>query len=333
MKILICTGIYPPDVGGPAKYAYHLAQEFGKQGHEIKVLAYKLEKKMPIGLRHLYYFFRVLANLWRTDLIIVLDMLSTGFPAVLAGKLFNKKTILRVGGDFLWETYTDKTGNLIKLKYFYQNTPKLSFKFSLIKKLQKFTLENARVLVFNSNWQKNLFNKYYNLNNKLFVVENYYGEKSESKKFTNKNFLFAGRQTKFKNLKLVQEVFEELKKEGSEAVLEIVDNLSDVALMEKIKNSYALLTLSITDFAPNFIVEGIMAGKPFILTKDCGLVERVGELGIIVEPIDKNEVKIAIKSLLDNNVYNNYCQKISNFNFVHSWEILAKEFLQIYKNV
>ena len=145
MKILIATGIYPPDVGGPAKYGKSLAEEFLSQAPEVKVLCYTVEKKIPIGLRHVWYFFRVLFHLYKTDLIIALDMFSTGFPAILAGKLFGKKTILRVGGDFLWETYTDKTGNLIKLEEFYQNLPKLPFKFSIIKYLQKFTLKKLLV--------------------------------------------------------------------------------------------------------------------------------------------------------------------------------------------
>ncbi len=51
MKILICTGIYPPDIGGPAQYADNLKDEFLKQGNAVKILTYKLEKKLPIGIR------------------------------------------------------------------------------------------------------------------------------------------------------------------------------------------------------------------------------------------------------------------------------------------
>jgi len=34
MKILIATGIYPPDIGGPAKYAKSLAEEL--ESREIR---------------------------------------------------------------------------------------------------------------------------------------------------------------------------------------------------------------------------------------------------------------------------------------------------------
>lgn len=334
MKIIIASGIYPPDVGGPAKYAKNLTEELARKGHEVKVLAYKFEKKLPIGLRHFWFFLRVITNLYRTDLIIALDMFSTGYPAVLAGRLFFKKTILRVGGDFLWETYTEKTGHMIKLEDFYSKNIKLPLKHIIIKRLQKFTIKNASALAFNSLWLKELFKKFYSLNDKkLFVVENYYGAKVQLCPATNKNFLFAGRRIKFKNLSFVEEVFAELKKEGSEATLEIVDNLSREELNKKIQDSYALLTLSISDFAPNFIMEGLVYGKPFILTKDCGIKDRVGSLGIVVDTASKDEVIQAVKTLLNDNIYNDYVKKINNFTFVHSWEDISNEFLDIYTSI
>ncbi len=91
MKILICTGIYPPDIGGPAYYAKELNDEFLRQEHHAKVLAYKLEKRLPTGIRHLFYFFRILFVVLKIDLIISLDTFSVGLPAVLAAKIFRKK--------------------------------------------------------------------------------------------------------------------------------------------------------------------------------------------------------------------------------------------------
>ncbi len=40
MKILLATGIYPPDIGGPATYVRHLAQELTKRGTEVTVVTY-----------------------------------------------------------------------------------------------------------------------------------------------------------------------------------------------------------------------------------------------------------------------------------------------------
>jgi putative flippase GtrA/glycosyltransferase involved in cell wall biosynthesis len=334
LKILLATGIYPPDIGGPAKYAKNLMNEFLKRGHEVKVLSYRFEKRLPIGIRHCFYFLKVILNIYKVDLIIALDMLSTGFPAILAGKIFNRKTILRIGGDFLWETYIERTGNLITLKDFYSQKPNLSFKYKIIRFLQKFTLKNASALAFNSKWQRDLFKQIYNLDkSKIFVIENYYGnnKKIVGAKSKRKNFLFAGRRIKFKNLELLKEIFKELEKEGRRVKLEIISGLLQEELQRKIEDSYALITVSISDFAPNFIIEGLSAGKPFILTKECGLTERLNELGIFVNPFNKDEIKQAILSLIDERNYDKYRERIVNFNFIHSWSQVADEFLAIYK--
>ena len=338
LNILICTGIYPPDIGGPAKYAKNLTDEFSRNGNKVKVLAYGMEKKMPIGARHFWYFLRTIFALPKADLIIGLDIFSTGFPAVLAGKIFGKKTILRVGGDFLWETYIESTGHLIKLKDFYEKQPRLSLKFKIIALLQKFALKNTSALAFNTGWQKDFFEKIYKLNpRKNFIIENFYPEKSVVAEKINKvnefNFLFAGRKIKFKNLKFIEEVFEDLKSVGIKARLDIVDGLTQKELQEKIKNSYAVITTSVSDFAPNFIVESLSANKPFILTKECGLVEKLDGLGVIVDPLDKNSIKKAVLLLLDENNYKRYREKITAFNFTHSWNEIAQEFLKICKTI
>lgn len=334
MKILIATGIYPPDIGGPAQYAKHLAEEFSRQGHKVKVAAYNFEKKLPVGIRHCFYFLKIIPAVLKTDLIIALDMFSVGLPAVLAAKIFGKKTIIRVGGDFLWETYVEKTGNLITLKDFYFQKPKLPLKHKFIALFQKFALRNAGVLAFNTSWQKELFQDVYDLDAlKTFVIENYYGEKSEGVEPKEKNFLFGGRRIKFKNLKILQKIFEEFEGESGEIKLEIINNLSHGDLLEKIKHSYALIVPSISDFAPNFIIEGLIANRPFILTKNCGLTDKLRDIGIFIDPFSKDDIKSKILFLADGKNYLEYKNRIKSFNFTHFWHEIASEFLDIYKKL
>jgi hypothetical protein len=179
MKILVCTGIYPPDVGGPAEYARHLFYEFCRQGNRVKVLVYKLERKLPFLVSHSWYFFRVLFNIYKANLIIALDTFSVGWPAVCAARLFRKKILIRIGGDFLWENYVEATGHLITLSDFYKKMPALSLRHKTIFSITKFVLRNASALVFTTGWQKDIWQKAYNLKqDKLFIVENYYGEKT-----------------------------------------------------------------------------------------------------------------------------------------------------------
>ena len=38
MKILLVTGIFPPDIGGPATYIPNLARYLKKKGNEVRIL-------------------------------------------------------------------------------------------------------------------------------------------------------------------------------------------------------------------------------------------------------------------------------------------------------
>jgi len=44
VRILIATGIYPPDIGGPATYSQLIAREFSKQGNNVAVICYSDRK-------------------------------------------------------------------------------------------------------------------------------------------------------------------------------------------------------------------------------------------------------------------------------------------------
>lgn len=334
MRILIATGIYPPDIGGPAKYAKNLTSEFLSRGHAVKVLSYHFEKKLPVGIRHLFYFFKILFNFWGTDLIIAFDIFSTGFPSVLAGKIFGKKTILRVGGDFLWETYVEATGNLIKLKDFYKKQPPFSLKFKIIAFAQRFALKNASALVFNTVWQSIIFEKKYHIKKeKIFIVENFYGEKISSQYAIDKNYVFAGRLIKIKNIAVLKDAFEEAKKENGQIKLEIISSMSHIELLEKIKRCYAIILPSVSEINPNVIADAITLGKPFILTKESGFNENIKKLGILVDPFDKTDIKNKILYLADCENYEKYKKNIVDFNFIHSWDEIAEEFLEIYSNI
>src|SRR3989344_4561746 len=209
MKIIIATGIYPPDIGGPAQYAKNLKAEFEGLGHQVKVLTYQLEKKMPIGVRHLWFFLRCLLTFPRSDLVIALDTFSVGLPAVMAAKNFGKKIIIRTGGGFLWEQFVERTGDLVLLKDFYQTRLyKLNLKEKIVFKFSRWTICNASRLIFSTDWQRKIWLPVYGFDEaKTIIVENYYGPKELSFPPSEKNFLAGSRSLKLKNFERLVEVF------------------------------------------------------------------------------------------------------------------------------
>jgi len=337
-KILILTGIFPPDIGGAAGYAKNLKEEFLSRGYEVRTIFYKIEKKLPVIVRHFFYFFRVIFNIRRADLMIALDTLSVGLPSLTATLIFRKKIIVRVSGDFFWESYIEKSGELITLEQFYKDVPLFSVKEKLIFFLTKLVLNNSSAVVFTTDWQMNIFKKPYNLEkteqkNKIYVIENFYGNKIQDSGFQEKNFLWAGRSLKLKNLEILKSAFNEAQKEYNLIKLEISEKTFHNELIKKIQNCYAVIQPSLSDVSPNFILEAIRANKPFILTKETGLFERLRNIGLFIDPLNRGDLKNKILFLANDKNYFEYKEKIASFNFFHSWAEIANEFLTIYKNL
>ncbi|MDO8555224.1 MAG: glycosyltransferase family 4 protein [bacterium] len=336
MKILICAGFFTPDVGSHVQYAKNIYSEFLSRGHAVKVAAYRVEKKLPTGIRHLVYFLRVVFSIFKVDTVIALDTFSVGLPAACACKIFGKKFILRVGGDFLWESYVESTRNLITLKDFNAKIRNinLSFKHKIIFWLSGFTMRNADAVVFNSAWQAGIFKNSYGLNpEKLFVVENYLGERITGADFKEKNFFWVGRQLKLKNIELLQESFLDAQKENAALKLELSGEVSNEELLKKIQSCYAVILPSISDISPNFILAAIRCGKPAILTKETGLYEKLQDVAVFIDPFSREDIKKKILFLADDKNYEEYKKRVDNFNFQHSWQEIANEFLEIVKKI
>ncbi|MDO8564991.1 MAG: hypothetical protein Q7R88_03295 [bacterium] len=372
MKILIATGIYPPDIGGPAQYAKGVEEVWRKQGsfgetqdlrpfakhqdlrpfakhqdlrHQVKVLAFSavmrtsvLTRKLPTGIRHLYYFFRVLFSLPGVDFVFSPDTFSAALPALLAAKLLGKKIILRTGGDFLWEAYVERTGDLVLLKHFYQKSMRhFNLKERIIFHLVRFLFRHADAIIFSTTWQKDIFAEPYGLNSgKCFVVENYYGSKTRSDLFPDtrsdlvrKVFVGGTRELKWKNIPRVREAFEKVRSRGGEATLELQTG-SRTEFLKTIENGYAVILASLGDVSPNTILEAIAFNKPFILTRETGLYERLKDIGLWVNPEDTEDIAQKIAWLSDEKNFEEQCRKVAAFTFTHSYEQIAEEILDVY---
>ncbi len=118
-KILITTGIYAPEIGGPASYCDTLASKLS-QDHTVTVLTYsktrsygedknkpykviRVWKKYPKFLRHALYFLKSYQLAGKHDIVFALNAVSAGFPAMKAAKLRKKKFFVKIVGDYAWE--------------------------------------------------------------------------------------------------------------------------------------------------------------------------------------------------------------------------------------
>ena len=93
-KILIATGLYPPEVGGPATYSKLLFDTLPKHGFEVTVVSFGEVRRLPKGIRHVFYFFKIIKKGRYTDCIFAQDPVSVGLPAFLAARLLRKRFLL-----------------------------------------------------------------------------------------------------------------------------------------------------------------------------------------------------------------------------------------------
>ena len=336
-RILITTGIYPPKIGGPAQYAKNLEEAFGKNGYSVSVKTFNLENYLPTGIRHIFFFLKIIPRILASDFTLALDTFSVGLPSVLAGKVFGKKIIIRTGGDFLWEQYIERTGKKVLFRNFYtQEKDSLNKKEKLIFKLTHWTLKNASKVVFSTDWQRGIFIKAYGLNTtNTAIIENYYGPKEGDLRsdLDPKTFVASARDLKWKNIDMLKLVFNRKESKIPKNVSLLTSIMKFENLMEKVKHSYAVILVSLGDISPNLILDAIRLNKPFICTKEVGIFDRIKDIGIFVDPLDEKEIENAVVKLSDSVEYEKWQEKVRSFNFVHTWEDIAKEYMTIYNQI
>ncbi|MDD5165077.1 MAG: glycosyltransferase family 4 protein [Candidatus Pacebacteria bacterium] len=344
MKILIASGIYPPDIGGPAQYARNLYETWKGRDHDVKVAAYRWERAFPPLVRHFLYFLKIIRKGWKADLILVLDTWSAAVPTMLACSLMRKKYILRTGGDFLWETYAERTGDMVLFNNFYgkdnaagpEFMAKLSFKERLVFKLGGAALRRAQVVIFSTQWQKNIFERAYKINTKKSViVENYCGARMDIMEPENRTFLASTRILKWKNIDLLKEAFAEAQVEVKRRGLPDIDMDTSKAMysnfVERMHRSYAVILASLGDISPNMIFDAVMTRTPFIVTKEIGITDRIQDAAIFIDPKNKQDIVDKIVWMADPANRAVQAKKVQALPFMHSWEDIAREILEIGK--
>jgi len=134
-RILIATGIFPPEIGGPATYALLLARHLSRN-HKVTVLTFGGEKHAredfnlvyvsriwPKGLRHLILLVKLFVLTPGHDVIFALNAVSVGWPSSIAARVYKKKFVVKIVGDYAWETAMNRGQTHLLIDEF-QNSPK-----------------------------------------------------------------------------------------------------------------------------------------------------------------------------------------------------------------
>lgn len=363
-NILIATPIFLPSIGGPAVYAENLARHLVKRGWDVAVLSYGRQTswlrecpfrvhfaslRLPLGLRHMIYFLKAMKLAARSKAVLIFDPFAVGVPAAAACRFLTKPILVRVEGDYLWETYVGRTRDDITLLSFYQKLPslRLSLKEKVIYRFLRLVFSWADCLVFSSRWREEIFNLgYAAAPGTRTLIDPPWPAVEGGREVREKILLFAGRFVKVKNLirliyafldaaergwrlELVGSGPDEKKirrtigEAGVAARVIVSPPLSHAEMVVKISSAYALLLPSLSDVSPNVILECIRTATPFLLTKETSFYDALKDVGLFVDPLDDKDIREKLRRLFNPEDYAAFRSRLISFRRLNSWDDIA----------
>lgn len=367
LNIVIATPLYPPQLGGPALYAKHLCEEFRKLRHKVEVFSFGKFLRYPTAIRHFFYFLALMRHILKCDIVLSLDYISVGLPAAIASKIAEKPFMIRVEGDFLWERFVERTRRDITLQEFYLHPPRLSVKERVIKKVSSWVMQSASRLIFSSEWRRKMVIKAYNIpRKKTAIVHNVWVAAQNTPLLKHGSglrvILWAGRMLYLKNLHRLISAFQKVndgswklyligdgpEKENLKLKVESLDLQDSVnffepmpheELLKQLQNSEIFVLPSLSEVGPNVISDAASTGTPFLMTRETGYVEYVGDAVILINPLDEGDIAEKLKFLMNNGNRKKQKEMLRKLNFLllegkfpRGWKEAAEEWIYIFRN-
>lgn len=186
-SILICTGIFLPDIGGPASYAATVGAHLSRNNFDVAIISYSSVRKRtedkdlpfkiirvwrgwPKILRHIIYFFTVFKHSSKYDILLSLNAVSAGLPALIAGRLRKKKFFVKVVGDYAWEMAVHKNKSSFLINDFQGATKKGWIK--ILANTQHWVCKKADGIIVPSEYLAGLVKGWGVDSNKISVIYN-----------------------------------------------------------------------------------------------------------------------------------------------------------------
>lgn len=160
MKITLATGLYPPEIGGPATYAAMLEEELPGFGFVVNTVPFGWVRRYPKIIRHFAYAWKLYKESKGSEVIYALDPVSVGLPSMLVAKFTKKKFLVRLGGDYAWEQGRIRFGVNDTLDNFLENRKDWPLAVKFLAKIQTTVVKGAYKVVVPSNYLKSVVLKW-----------------------------------------------------------------------------------------------------------------------------------------------------------------------------
>jgi len=221
LKILVTTGIFPPDVGGPARFIPNICNYLSKN-NEVTVLTYSNNTshsdfgfdyklmRIPRNINKIRRFLKTLKLVFKegkeVDLIFVNGL---WIEVMLANFYLNKIIIRRFVGDPIWEKFYNNYKTNLSFEDFNNNKQKISVE--LLKKIRNYSIKKCNKVIVPSDNLFDFIKKTGFENIVIKIVNGTFIEPEKSKLHQNK-FLIVSRLVRHKNIDIVIKSFTKLKK-------------------------------------------------------------------------------------------------------------------------
>lgn len=352
-RLLIATGIYPPDIGGPSTYTTLLEKELPSCGFVVDHLAFTEYRKKPKIVRHLLYFWDCWKKAKGFDAIYAQDPVSVGLPALIAARLRGKKFFIRVAGDYAWEQSAQRFGVKENIDGFQKKI--YGPRVGLLRLIQRFVVGRADLVITPSNYFRKLVGGWINNPEKVHTIYNGVRLLAPHAVIKNKTLTSIGRLVPWKGFDFLIRLM--TTPELKDFKLRIIGDGPDRERLEGIIKELHLegrvelsgevsREIMLKDYLPNAgifilntkfesfsfaVVEAMNVGLPIIATRIGSIPELIedGREGILVEPDNKDQILAAIKKITNDS---DFCvnlayaaqEKAQNFTIERTVDNLVK---------
>jgi glycosyltransferase involved in cell wall biosynthesis len=269
MKLVVATPLYPPEPGGPATYAKNL--ENGLPSHDIEVSLVKFGdvRQYPKVMRHFLYGRRVQRAAKHADLVLALDPVSTGLPAMRAAQKVGKPFVVKIVGDYAWEQGTNRFGITAPLDEFVRiPDAKLPFPVRVLRKIQTDVAMNAKAVIVPSGYLKGIVHAWGVPEEHITVIENGIALPETLPPVEKKGAFVvasAGRRVPWKGFEAIERVAN-----AHDWTVDIISNVSRPEALARIKAADVFVLNSSYEGLSHVLIEAMTLGTPVIATKAGG---------------------------------------------------------------
>ena len=328
MKMVLVSGIYRPEIGGPATYIPTLAENLLSRNYTVEVVTLKdssavkqnepwtvnyINRDQFLFTRFLKTVLLIFKKIKGADVIFANGLLQ---ETAIAGLLFRKRSVAKVVSDPVWERALNNDETSLNVVDF--NNSNLKFKHKLQRILLRWSLNRFGVVTCPSIQLKNIIENW-GVYKPIEFIPNGVSLVTEKSTIKDYDLITVCRLISLKNIDKI--IRASIKTSTSVAVVgsgpeeynlrELADSLgANVTFFGQLdKNevskillrSRIYLNLSDHEGLSFSLLEAMSSGLPSIVSNIQGNTNVIthGLDGIVVDAKDENQLTNAIKSLVD----------------------------------